>query len=114
MTSIMVQQQRRLEGKFRSLSKINWFLYLQKQINYCKNHIEKSIDKGNKMVFDQIAELERKKQGGSIDKTIDCITKLGINRSQVEKGGSVSIHNRNLQVLVTEMFKINRGIHYPL
>ena len=41
---------------------------------------------------------------------IDCCTKLGIDRSQVEKVGSVSIHNRNLQVLVTEMFKINRGI----
>ena len=66
------------------------------------------------MVFDQIANLERKIHGGSIDKTIDCCTKLGIDRSQVEKDGSFSIHNRNLQVLVTEMFKINRGIHYPL
>ena len=62
------------------------------------------------MVFEQIADLERKKQGRSIDKIIDCCTKLGIDRSQVEKVGSVSIHNKNLQVLVTEMFKINRGI----
>ena len=33
----------------------------------------------------------------------------------LEKDGSVSIHNRNLQVLAIEMFKINRGIfiiHY--
>ena len=27
-----------------------------------------------------------------------------------KKDGSASIHNRNLQVLATEMFKINRGI----
>ena len=64
----------------------------------------------NKMVFEQILDVERKKQGRSIDKIIDCCTKLGIDRSQVEKVGSVSIHNRNLQVLVAEMFKINRGI----
>ena len=64
----------------------------------------------NKMVFEQILDLERKKQGRSIHKIIDCCTKLGVDRSQVEKIGSVSIHNRNLQVLVTEMFKINRGI----
>ena len=66
------------------------------------------------MVFDLIADLERKKQGGSIDRTVDCCTKLGLDRSQVEKDGSVSIHNKNLQVLVTEMFKINRRFHYPL
>ena len=33
----------------------------------------------------------------------------------LEKDGSISIHNRNLQVLVIEIFKINRGIfniHY--
>ena len=35
----------------------------------------------NKMVFDQIVELERKRQGRSIDKIIDCCTKLGIDRS---------------------------------
>ena len=64
----------------------------------------------NKMFFEQIADLERKKQGRWIDKIIDCCTKLGIDRLQVEKVGSVSINNRNLQVLVTEMFKINRGI----
>ena len=52
----------------------------------------------------------KKKQGRSKDKIFDCCTKLGIDRSQVEKDGSVSINNRNLQVLVTEMFKINRGI----
>ena len=52
----------------------------------------------------------KKKQGRSKDKIFDCCTKLGIDRSQVEKDGSVSVHNRNLQVLVTEMFKINRGI----
>ena len=62
------------------------------------------------MVFDLIADLELKKQGRSIDKIIDSCTKLGQDRSQVEKDGSVSIHNKNLQVLVTEMFKINRGI----
>ena len=52
----------------------------------------------------------KKKQGRSKDKIFDCCTKLGIDRSQVEKDGSVFIHNINLQVLVTEMFKINRGI----
>ena len=52
----------------------------------------------------------KKKQGRSKDKIFDCCTKLGIDRSQVEKDGSVSIQNRNLQVLVIEMFKINRGI----
>ena len=64
----------------------------------------------NQMVFDLIADLEREKQGRSMDKIMDCCTKLGIDRSQVEKDGSVFIHNINLQVLVTEMFKINRGI----
>ena len=28
----------------------------------------------------------------------------------LQKDGSVSIHNRNLQVLATKMYKINRGI----
>ena len=27
----------------------------------------------------------------------------------LQKDGSVSIHNRNFQVLTTEMFKVNRG-----
>ena len=58
--------------------------------------------KENKMVFEQIADLEWKKEGRSIDKIIDYCTKLGIDRSQVEKDSSVFIHNRNLQVLVTE------------
>ena len=62
------------------------------------------------MVFEQIPDLERKNQGTSIDKIIDCCTKLGIDRSQAEKVVSVAIHNKNLHVLVTEMFKINRGI----
>ena len=62
------------------------------------------------MVFDQIADLERKKQGRSIDKIIDCCTELGLDWLQVEKDGSVSIPNTDFQVLVTEMFKINRGI----
>ena len=39
----------------------------------------------NKMVFDQIAELERRRQGRSIDKVIDCCTKLGLDGSEVEK-----------------------------
>ena len=76
-------------------------------INDHGNVNEKEI---NKMAFEQIADLERKKQGRSIDKIIDCSTKLGIDRSQVEKVGSVSTHNKKFQVLVTEMFKINRGI----
>ena len=62
------------------------------------------------MGYDQIADLERKKQGKSIVKIIDCSTKLGIDISQVEKDDFVYIHNRNLQVLVTEMFQINRGV----
>ena len=62
------------------------------------------------MAFEETADLEQKKQDRSTDKIIYCCTKLGIDRLQVEKVGSVSIHNRNLQVLVTEMFKINRGI----
>ena len=62
------------------------------------------------MGYDQIADLERKKQGTSIVKIIDCCTKLGIDISQVEKDDFVYIHNRNLQVLVTEMFQINRGV----
>ena len=33
----------------------------------------------NQMVFDQIADLERKKQGRSIDKIIDCCTELGLD-----------------------------------
>ena len=28
----------------------------------------------------------------------------------LEKDSSTSIHNRNLQILTTEMFKINRGV----
>ena len=64
----------------------------------------------NKMVFEQIPDLERKNQGRSIDKIIDCCTKLGIDGSQVENVVSVAIHNKNLHVLVTDMFKINRGI----
>ena len=64
----------------------------------------------NKMVFEQIPDLERKNQGRSIHKIIDCCTKLGIDGSQVEKVVSVAIHNKNLHVLVTDMFKINRGI----
>ena len=62
------------------------------------------------MGYDQIADLERKKQGTSIVKIIDCSTKLGIDISQVEKDDFVYIHNRNLQVLVAEMFQINRGV----
>ena len=50
----------------------------------------------NQMVFDQIADLERKKQGRSIDKIIDCCTKLGLGRSQVGKDGFVSIQNKTL------------------
>ena len=38
----------------------------------------------NQMVFDHIADLERKKQGRSIGKIIDCCTKLGLDRSQVD------------------------------
>ena len=62
------------------------------------------------MGYDQIADLERKKQGRSIDKIIDCCTKLGIDISQVKKDGFVYIHHRNLHILVTEMFQINRGV----
>ena len=47
------------------------------------------------MVFNHIVNLERKKQGRLIDKIIDSCTTLGRDRSQVEKDGSVSIHNRN-------------------
>ena len=32
----------------------------------------------------------------------------------LEKDGSVSIHERNLQVLATEMHKINNGLSRPL
>ena len=32
----------------------------------------------------------------------------------LEKDGSVSIHERNLQVLATEMHKINNGLPTPL
>ena len=39
----------------------------------------------NKMVFDQIADLERRRQGRSIDKVIDCCIKLGLDGSEVEK-----------------------------
>ena len=35
----------------------------------------------NQMVFEQIADPERNKQGRSIDKIINCCTKLGIDRS---------------------------------
>ena len=38
----------------------------------------------NQMVFDQIADLEPKKQGRSIDKIIDCCTKLDLDRSHVD------------------------------
>ena len=62
------------------------------------------------MFFDLIADLEWKKQGRSIDKVIDWCTKLGLDRSEVESDVSVCIHKKNLQVLVTEMLKINRGI----
>ena len=50
----------------------------------------------NKMAFDLIADLERKKQGRSIDKIIDCCTELGLGRSQVGKDGFVSIQNKTL------------------
>ena len=36
--------------------------------------------------------------------------KTSSSENLLEKDVSVSKHNRNLQVLVTEMFKINRGI----
>ena len=62
------------------------------------------------MFFDQIADLKLRKQGRLKNNIIDCCTKLDVDRSQIEKNGSVSIHNRNLQVLVTKMFKTNRGI----
>ena len=62
------------------------------------------------MFFDQIADLKLKKQGRLKNNIIDCCTKLDVDRSQVEKNSSVSIHNRNLLVLVTKMFKTNRGI----
>ena len=54
------------------------------------------------------------KQGRSIDKIIDCCTKLGIDRSQVERDSSVSIHNINFQVLVTDVKNQYRYfiIHY--
>ena len=68
----------------------------------------------NQMVSEQRADLERKKQGRSIDKIIDCCTKIGIDRSQVEKDGSVSLYNRNLQVLVTECLKLIEVFHHPL
>ena len=35
-------------------------------------------------VFEQMADLERTKQRRSIDKIIDCCTKLGLDRSQVD------------------------------
>ena len=38
----------------------------------------------NQMVFEQIADLEWKKQGRSIDKITDCCTKLGLDRSHVD------------------------------
>ena len=66
------------------------------------------------MVFDQIADLERKKQRRSINKIIDCCTKLGIDRSQVGKDGSASIHNRNRQVLVRRCLKLIEVYYYPL
>ena len=62
------------------------------------------------MFFDQIADLKLRKQGRLKNNIIDCCTKLDVDRSQIEKNGSVSIHNRNLQVLATKMFKTNRGI----
>ena len=37
----------------------------------------------NQIVFDQIADMERKKQGRSIDKIIDRFTKLDLDRSQI-------------------------------
>ena len=49
----------------------------------------------HQMVFNHIANLERKKQGRLIDKIIDSGTTLGLDRSQVEKDGFVSTHNRN-------------------
>ena len=66
------------------------------------------------MAFDQIADLEWEKQGRSVDKIIDCCTKLGIDRSQVERDSSVSIHNINFQVLVTDVKNQYRYfiIHY--
>ena len=38
----------------------------------------------NQMVFDQIADLERKKQRRSIGKIIDCCAKLSLDWSQVD------------------------------
>ena len=49
----------------------------------------------NQMVFNYIANLEQKIQGRLMDKIIDSSTTLGRDISQVEKDGSVSIHNRN-------------------
>ena len=47
------------------------------------------------MVFDQIADLEWKKHGGSTDQIIDYCSKLGLDWSHVKKDGSVSIHNKS-------------------
>ena len=35
----------------------------------------------NRMVFNHTVDLEHKKQGMSIDKVIDCCTKLGLDKS---------------------------------
>ena len=74
----------------------------------------KTRQKGNNMNFDHIADLERKKQRRSIDKIIDCCTKLGIDRSHVGKDGSASRRNRNRQVLVKRCLKLIKVFHYPL
>ena len=36
--------------------------------------------------------------------------KMSMFENLLEKDGSASIHNRNLQLLSTEIFKINKGI----
>ena len=77
----------------------------------------------NQMVFDQIADLERKKQGRSIDKIIDFCTKLGLDRSQVDDSikklldGNVIqsyANNSNLWYKVKENFEDSNTDGYIL
>lgn len=44
-----------------------------------KSNVNKKEKNG--MVFNHTVDLEHKRQGMSIDKVIDCCTKLGLNKS---------------------------------
>ena len=77
----------------------------------------------SQMVFDQIVDLERKKQGWSIDKITDCCTKVGLDRLQIDDAikklldGNIIqsyTYNSNLCYKVKRNFEDSSTDNYPV